>query len=150
MLYEALQDNVYQVMTIWVVVTDGERIRVLEVVEENETPPEGNISNLIEANRDNLALDGVFAPGVQELVQAESVLINDEPVVADFIKAINTQLEQAQRLCLFDHLIVVAPSGILGVLIDNLTTEVHEPLMLELETDLIDDEAAVIRASLPV
>ncbi len=148
MLYETPQYNGYQVMTIWIVVTDGERIRVLEIMEANHTPQETNISNLMEVDRGSLAVDGFFAPGVQQLVQAEGVLINDEPMVADFTQAINTRLEQAQRLGLFDHLIVVAPLEILGVLISSLTTEVREPLMLELEADLIDTEAAVLRASL--
>lgn len=51
---------------------------------------------------------------------------------------------------LFDHLIVVAPPEILAVLINSLTKGVREVLMLELETDLINAEATVIRASLPI
>lgn len=149
MLFETLQHQDNQAMTIWVVLTDGERIRILEIVDANE-PQEVNTDNLVKVETDRKAMHEAFVPGNQEYEQSETVMANAESAVVDFSQTISSHLEEARQLGLFDQLIVVAPSEILNTVIDSLTTEVREVLILEMETDLIDADTTVIRASLPV
>ena len=147
---QALQNHRYQVMTIWIMTADSKRVKILEMVDANEAPREVSIMNLEKGGRDSLATNGNFLSGYQESAQSDTTLFNADSSVADFFQAISIQLEQSQRMCLFDYLVVVAPAEMLNDLIDSLTPNVREVLLLELETDFVDAGAAVIRASLPI
>jgi len=77
-------------------------------------------------------------------------VLNASPVSAELARAAGARLEQAQQRGLFDRSVLIAPQEALGVLVDSLSADVRESLMLELEADMVEADPAVIRASLPL
>ncbi|MGD9000636.1 MAG: host attachment protein [Granulosicoccaceae bacterium] len=137
-------------MTIWILVTDGERLRIVEIGDPDGAPREVDVNGLVEAVTQAVAMRDPSLLDNQRSMQRGNVMVNADPVMANFTHMTSGLLEQAQRLDLFDQLVVIAPPGIFDLLIGILSREVRESLILELEADLMDADSGVIRASLPI
>jgi hypothetical protein len=150
MITGTTQRDYEQAMTTWVLITDGERIRMVEIGDPGGPPREVDINGLVEAVSGTMTIGESSFFNNQESMQRGKGMVNADPVMADFTYMTRGLLEQAQRLGLFDRLVVIAPHGIFDMLIGILSREVRESLMLELEADLIDVDPTVIRAHLPL
>ena len=137
-------------MTTWVVLTDGERLRVVEIAQPDDGPKEVDISRLTGVPADG-AVQG--SPGVCAGLHdrhSAGMALTASPVSAVVARVAGAGLEQAQRRGLFDRSVLIAPQDALGVLVDSLSADVRESLMLDLEADMVEADPAVIRASLPL
>jgi len=129
-------------MTTWVVLTDGERLRIVEIAQPDDRPKEVDISRLAGAPAQDTLQGGHHS--------AAGLALNASPVSAELARAAGESLAQAQRRGLFDRSVLIAPQEALGVLMDSLGADVRESLLLELEADMVEADPAVIRASLPL
>lgn len=137
-------------MTTWVVLTDGERLRVVEIAQPDDGPKEVDIRRLTEVPADGAVQRRPrVCTGLHDGHSA-GMALNASPASAEVARVAGAGLEQAQRRGLFDRSVLIAPQGALGVLVDSLSADVRESLMLELEADMMEADPAVIRASLPL
>jgi len=133
-------------MTTWVVLTDGERLRIVEIAQPDDRPKEVDISRLAGAPAQD-TLQGCHHSAAEA---GAGLALNASPVSAALARAAGESLAQAQRRGLFDRSVLIAPQEALGVLMDSLGADVRESLLLELEADMVEADPAVIRASLPL
>ena len=137
-------------MTTWVVLTDGERLRVVEIAQPDGGPEEVDISRLTGLPANGMVQGSPrVPPGLGDGLSA-GMALNASPVSAELARVAGAGLEQAQRRGLFDRSVLIAPQEALGILMDSLSADVRESLMLELEADMVEADPTVIRASLPL
>jgi len=150
MYSETRQHHASPAVTTWVVLTDGERLRVVEIAQPGDAPEEVDISRLTGMAADDKVQHSprIYA-GLHNRRNA-GMALNASPASADIARVAGAGLEQAQRRGLFDRSVLIAPQDALGVLEDSLSADVRESLMLELEADMVEADPAVIRASLPL
>lgn len=137
-------------MTTWVVLTDGERLRVVEIAQPDNGPKEVDISRLTGVPAGGAVPGSPRVSDGRDDRLSAGVALSASPVSAEVARVAGAGLEQAQRRGLFDRSVLIAPQEALGVLMDSLSADVRESLMLELEADMVEADPAVIRASLPL
>jgi protein required for attachment to host cells len=137
-------------MTTWVVLTDGERLRIVEIAQPDDRPKEVDISRLAGAPPQDTLQGGHHSAAGSGARLGAGLALNASPVSAELARAAGESLAQAQRRGLFDRSVLIAPQEALGVLMDSLGADVRESLLLELEADMVEADPAVIRASLPL
>lgn len=136
-------------MITWIVVTDGKALRVLELAEPADAPIEvASESHTLELSDQRWQMGADAVPGEDELMQGEEAFPGADTTLVRLAQQICTRLTQARRGGRFDRLVVAAPDEMLDVLTRSLGKELREVLMLEVEDDLINADATVIRASL--
>jgi hypothetical protein len=150
MYSETRQHHGNPAMTTWVVLTDGERLRVVEIAQPGDGPEEVDISRLTGVPADGAVLGSPRVCAGLHDRYSPGMALNASPVFAEVARVAGAGLEQAQRRGLFDRSVLIAPQDALGVLVDSLSADVRESLMLELEADMVEADPAVIRASLPL
>lgn len=103
----------------------------------------GAVAKRLARSDEAVAGDGSSMSGVNGPLEID-------PVRADVVQIINRHLGVAQRTGSFDQLILVAPHQLLNALLNHLDRRLRASLALALEADLVEADAAVIRAGLPL
>ena len=151
MLADTGQDRSELASKTWILVADSERLRILELSHPDGMPQELDVIERVEAAAQADAAGGARGgSGEQDALPTERVFLDANPALAEFAEIISGRLERARRTGRFDRLIMIASKAMLSLLSDSLTTDVRKSLMLEIEADLMDADAEVIRATLPL
>jgi protein required for attachment to host cells len=136
--------------TTWVVVTDGQRARILrlqepadilrevEVIRQAGPEPEG-----VAAHRTDAPAPAANGPGAAER-------IDTGPEVEKFAQLLGSHLQQAHQRDRFDRLILIAPETMMPRLTDHLDSGLMSVLLAEIASDMMGCSAAEIRMHLPV
>ena len=150
MLAGTRQDRGELVWKTWILVADSERLRILELSHPDGMPQEIDVIERVEAAAQADADGGARGFGEQDALSTERVFLDANPALVEFMEIISGRLEGARQTGRFDRLIMIASKGMLSLLSDSLTTDVRNALALEIEADLMDADAGVIRATLPL
>lgn len=138
-------------MKTWILIADREHARVLELSDPHKIPYGINIGNYVEAVNHELTKGEVSMSGSEnESMTAGNAVLDSESGLRDLRSTISASLEQARLDGRFDRLVIVAPEQVLSDLMSSLTRAVRELVVIESSADLMNADATVIRASLPI
>jgi protein required for attachment to host cells len=86
-----------------------------------------------------------FGPGRHAMDQGQSLHEQEEE---RFLKRVAQRLEEAEARKEFDHLVIAAPPRALGILRAALAAPVKARIRAEADKDIVDEDAATLRARL--
>ena len=136
---------------IWVLVVGRDRAKVLEAQDPQLQLRECSDIKWHETLDHPLEESVVVKPEVQAqaVLHRHAGTSSADPKMTAFAVQINAHLERELKNGTFQRLILMAPEETLVLLKAALGPEVRKVVALDVEADLIDEDAAIIRANLP-
>lgn len=133
-------------VTTWIVSTDGDHARILELNGQlddlHEVEPWPEVDDTA-GGRGAGPLDRSWPAGAEGM----PVAAGDRPELAYLIAGL---LEQQRQRGNYDRLVMIAPGGVLSLMVAGLSTQVRRVLVAEMEGDVTDASPTVVRAILPL
>lgn len=136
---------------IWVLVVGRDRAKVLEAQGSQRQLRECSVIKWHETQDQPLEESVVAKPELQAqaVLHRHAGTSSADPKMTAFAVQINAHLEHELKNGAFQRLILMAPEETLVLLKAALGPEVQKAVALDVEADLIDEDAAIIRANLP-
>jgi protein required for attachment to host cells len=103
----------------WVAVTDGERLRILEITDDNQSLQQVDVADLLASVREQVKVDDVVAAGPDSGGQQGEPGIVTDLFSTDYKRRMSACLERARQLGLYDRVVAIAPPAVLGSFVDR-------------------------------
>lgn len=136
---------------IWILVVGKDRAKVLEAQGSQHQLRERNVIEWHET-LDHYREESIVAKPAayaRNVPHRDTGALRIDPQMSEFADQISTQLDHALKHEEFQRLIIMAPEETLVLIKAALGPEVRKLVELDVNAELINEDTAVIRASLP-
>lgn len=136
--------------TTWVVVTDGQRARILRLEEPADILREVEVIRQAGPEPAGVAAASAAAPAPAANEPGAAERIDTGAEVEKFAQLLGSHLQQSHHRGRFDRLILIAPETMMPRLTHHLDSGLMSVLLAEIANDMMGCSAAEIRMHLPV